>query len=77
VSCFFDSLCINKSAEYFLLVVGPMYLASRWASPWLWEVSVDLSGCPVQYPSMHPLLSCSRGQLILSAQSYTETTPVI
>ena len=21
-----------------------MYLASRWASPWLWEVSVDLSG---------------------------------
>jgi len=44
VSCFFDSLCRNKSAEYFLLVVGPMYLASRWASPWLWEVSVDLSG---------------------------------
>ena len=41
-------------------------------------ISVGLSGDgPVQYPSMHPLLSCSRGQLILSAQSYTETTPVI
>jgi len=35
--------------------------------PWLWVVDVGLSGyCLGQYPSMHPPLSCHRGQLILS-----------
>jgi len=54
-------------------------LLSRFAlaGPWLWTVSVDLSGyCPGQYPSVHPPLSCRGGQHI-SAHAYAETLRVI